>query len=579
MGINKLYHARLEMVNLDRAKVPGLRHRKSVHISNNRLTMTQPRELSHGTKSPFQAARGIVKRCFLSLLLTFVAGTAEAQDSALYTPPPFFEGFEKLHLKVNTSSPQAQRYFDQGLAMYYSYNFAEAARSFYQATQLDPKCSICYWGEALSLAECIQDPGDFWDKLAGVAITNAQNHIEGSSIKETAVIEALTNAVSPKGLDLKRYAENMERLHERYLDDPDITTLYVKAQMNAIGKDDKQRKQNVLQTIKNALRRTPQHPGLNHLNIHAVEAYGSAQEALESADRLPNLLPGSGHLQHMPAHIYYDLGRYHDASLANQNGIDADIKLFRQGGLLLQEFANFYLHNYYYYFSSLVMEGRFNDAINLSQDILAKLNTKERPSTPYLIDVFTSVPYLLIARFGKWDLLDNTQIPPATLPYSTGAWEYATGLQKLHSNDNEGAKKALNKVRTQIIKLEKGSKQDKKLALLLRLAALDIASQLSVKNKNYSAALRMLQKAIRLQNEVNIAMLPWYLPMKQALGNVLLQASQSVEAEKVFSEDLKDHPNNGWSLRGLMLSQQLQGKTSEAEVTRKALNNAWKYSD
>ncbi len=524
------------------------------------------------------------------LLLTILPLFSLLEGKDIATPPPLYPGFEGFHREIHTSDPTAQRYFDQGLILFYGYNFAEAARSFRQAEQYDPQCALCYWGEALALSECAQGAGDPWAMQASTAALRAQVLANAASAKDKALVQSLLekfqiiqNQPTPA---LQKYAATMKVLHQKYPNDPDITALYAKSAMEALGSD---RHENIaiqntlLQILADALKKNPNHVGLNHLNIHVAEAIGKPGEALQSADLLGKLVPGSGHLQHMPAHIYMHLGRYHDASAANQRGIAADDKLFREGALKIPEFAGFYLHNYFYLFASLTMEGRSSDALSTSNKLIGRLISGDLPSNPYLQDVFFSVPYLLMARFGKWEDVIKASPPPSDLFFAKGAMIYSQGLADIRSGHSKNAQASLVELKKnkQLFDAQKVDDPTRAadLSHLFDLMGLDLEAQIAASQGNHAKAIQNLKMAVTIEDNLDTSMLPWYLPMRQALATELLTAGQFPEALKVFEEDLKRHPNNGWSLFGLTKTLHSENKFSKNAQENNDFQKAWRFSD
>lgn len=509
--------------------------------------------------------------------LTFVALAAFVHSGTF----PIFSGFQGYESQIGPSSSRARQYFDQGLVMYYGFNFLEAERSFTEAGILAPECAVCFWGKAAALDQSTSNPNDKWFKKGFAAIKRAQELSGNASVEQKGLIAALSTKYQELQKGDKKAGEHyvaaLKRLFEQYPDNPDIRTLWVQAFMSKYdlshgmryGKPEGDTKE-LLAVLEAGIQQNPKHPGLLHFNIHALEACEMPEKAVGSAEALDGLVPGSGHLQHMPAHIYFDMGRYHEATLANQRSIEADRKFFEEGGLKDPDFAGFYLHTYYYLFESLVMEGRFQDAIAASRDLIQRLHSKDLLSNPYLVDVFYSVPYLLIARFGQWQEAMQEPAPAQELLYPLGCWLYMRGLAQAHLWHPDKAKVYLGRLKSLI---KKYNFKQKDLHAFLLLAELHLNAELA----NPQEAIKYLQKAVLIEDKTNLEMSPWYLPMRQVLGQAYLDAGQPIEAEKMFREDLVKYPNNGWSLFGLAQSLKDQGKdSSQVEAAAKA---AWKHAD
>lgn len=495
---------------------------------------------------------------------------------------PLYSGLESFHTKGVSTNKKAQRYYDQGLVLFYGYNFPEAARSFRQAALLDSQCAMCFWGEALALADCINQLGMDACKDARQSIETATKLTETASPRDRALVHALAvrfSQASPKcKLNNDAYTDAMRRIYQQFPDDPDVAALFVKALM-----DDHKSDKEAEEVLNKALLRWPLHPALNHFNIHILEAIGQPAKALESAKRLDGLIPGVGHLQHMPAHIYYDVGLYHLASDANQRGVDADKALFSAGAIKIPEYAAFYVHNYYYLFSSLAMEGRSKEDLQIAGDLINALKSGDLPSTERVRATIYSVPYTLMVRFGKWDQLINEPRPKETTPFNLAIWQYGVGLANLRKGNSDQAKRLLSQLQTSRKRFDErkdhGPEYADDLSGLLNLAYLDLAAQIAGTQGDRKEQKKLLMRAMQIEYNLNLEMLPWYLPMRQAVGTALLEAGKPQEAQEVFEEDLQRHPHNGWALFGLMQSLRAQGKTAEANAIEGQFSKAWHYAD
>ncbi len=433
---------------------------------------------------------------------------------------PLFRGMGPYHRTIKTSSAAAAQYFNQGLIFLYGYNYAESVRSFRAAERLDPRCAICYWGEALALSEAANA---FGAKTvcapANAALQQAKSLSSEASPIEQALIEALAKRFRYHAdsctLDNTGYANGMKKVYQAYPKDPDVAALYVDAEMGVVDMSQDMREghptgytKELLKTLETGMAQYPYHPGLNHFAIHAYEECGLPQKALEAAQRLDNLVPTCGHLQHMPAHIYYAVGRYGDATAANLRGIAADEALFRQGGVKVPQMAAFYLHNYFYLFRSLVMEGKAGEAIQQSQQLISKLDTGYLPSTPYYDDLFHSVPFLLMARFGQWNALAQATPPSNTRPFSLAMWHYSQGIAALHKGEATAAERELK-----LLKNQEQNVNFKRLKPIVTLAILHLSGEIAGNQGESQRQRNFLSQAAQLQQQLHLDMLPWYVPI------------------------------------------------------------------
>lgn len=530
-------------------------------------------------------------RCLLIYLALVCCVPIQAADKLdmLWSEPVLYRGMGTHSFSIQSENPLAQKYFDQALVLWYGYNYPEAARSFRQASRLDPNRAIYHWGEALSLARAIESSGDHWNVAAVSALQKAKDRLPERSEKLSDLIEALAiryrKTAKGYAIDDEAYVNRMKRLVRKYPDDPDVYALYAKAHMDSVNMMASMKEgqptgasKEILDALEMGLSLDPRHPGLLHFQIHALENAGLSSKGEPAADALLGVVPGSGHLQHMPAHIYFYVGRYHDATAANLLGIQADEALFAQGGVKQPEYGGFYLHNHYYLFDCLIMEGRSKELMSVAQDLVRKVQSGEYPSDVRLRNTFLSVPYLTMARLGKWDQIRRLPAPDPELFYATGAWQYAKGLAAVRSGNLQAAKRSL----TQLAQSQKNYEQENPhdaMADLLTLCELDLSSQIAEAEGNTGRQIELLSKAIAIEDGIYLHMLPWYFPLRLAIGDALLKAGDPETAEQAFRDDLNRHPNNPWALYGLAEALQAQGKIQEAKRVADELETAWQYAD
>lgn len=271
----------------------------------------------------------------LALALLLASAVVQAQTA----PVPLYDNLGTHHYRISTSNPQAQRYFDQGLRLYYAFNHQEAIRAFSEAARLDPACAMCHWGIALSLGPNINAPMD--PAAAEPALAALERARQGrANAGERALIDALAaRYASPapedrRALD-RAYAEAIGNVVRQYPDNQDATALYAEALMDLSPwqywePDGEPRPDTpqILSQLERIIAANPKHPGACHFFIHAVEAVDPAR-AVPCAERLAGLMPDAGHLLHMPGHIYVRVGRYEDAIRANEHAVHADETFIR----------------------------------------------------------------------------------------------------------------------------------------------------------------------------------------------------------------------------------------------------------
>ena len=351
-----------------------------------------------------------------------------------------FDNLGTWHHEITTASERAQKFFDQGLRLVYAFNHEEAIAAFTEASRLDPDAPMPYWGVALSLGPNINAAMDPKAEARAVeALHKATLRLAQATPRERAYVEALASryslkrSLTRKGKD-EAYAKAMRRLVREYPDDVDAATLSAEAQMvlrpwnywRADGRPQAGTDE-LVATLEATLQRNPTHPGACHYYIHAVEASPEPQRALECAKRLPALMPGAGHLVHMPAHIYMRLGLYREASERNATAATVDQEYLAHHPLEGNYASGYYAHNLHFLNASLMMEGRSTEALQAGRDLLTKISDEVVIKEPSL-EWYAPTLFLTQARFGHWSELIRQPPPPKTMRFTTGLWHYVRGL-------------------------------------------------------------------------------------------------------------------------------------------------------
>lgn len=506
---------------------------------------------------------------------------------------PLFDNLGKLHHPITTSSPKAQQYFDQGLRLVFAFNHEEAVNSFEEAAKLDPKAAMPHWGIALALGPNINMPMEREaEKRAYEAIQQARSRAEGATPKERAYIEALALRYSFDP-DAKRetldhaYAEAMGKVAAQYRDDADAATLYAEAMMDLQPWDywtpegqPKGRANEIVSTLERALTLNPDHPGACHYYIHAVEASPKPERALPCARRLPDLMPGAGHLVHMPGHIYLRLGMYKEAAEQNihATAIDHDYLAHRQLTGIYP--MGYYPHNVHFLWSALTMEGRSQEAIKAARDLRELVPWEAAKQVPALEEFTPSLLFSLV-RFGQWEEILALPRPPAELSYTTAIWHYARGMAFAATKRFDEAQQE----HKALLDLAGSLPEDRTLGVtpvvdLARIAERVLAGEIAARQGHDDEAVTILNGAAKLEDALRYYEPPlWHIPVRHSLGAVLLQAKRPAEAERVYRLDLTQHPHNGWALFGLKQSLEAQQKTKEAAAVEAAFRKAWERAD
>jgi tetratricopeptide (TPR) repeat protein len=502
-----------------------------------------------------------------------------------------FPGLGEFHRPVTTGVPLAQQYFDQGMRLVWAFNHDEAARSFAQALELDPDCAGCAWGLALALGPNYNMPrmDAARAQVAARALEQARAHLRQASAVEQALIDALA-ARYPDGQALdaahvapatQAYAEAMRSVAARFPDDLDVATLAAEAQMNVHawqlwtpeGQPASGTRALKLQ-LERVLARAPEHPGANHYYIHVMEGSPQPQAALPSAQRLRDLMPASGHLEHMPAHIFQRIGRYEDAADANRRAIAADLAYLRLTQPL-GYYGHYLAHNYAFLAYAAATEGR------KAETLAAVEGLKQHAPVAALLAMGDSgwgraPAYAALVRFGLWDETLALTAPQPDSPGERGGYLYARGVAL-------AARGRLDEARTQLaalhaLRTQPGQAED--LAALLAVAEPVVAARIAESSGNHAEASSRLIEAVTAEDRLPYAEpAQWFFPVRQLLGAQLLIGGQPREAERVYREDLRRNPANGWSLYGLAAALTAQGRDAAAAKTRAEFARAWSHAD
>jgi len=541
------------------------------------------------------------------IIIIAAAGGYYFYDRLKATPAPdlapvgatLLEGLGNYSMPVTASGPDVQRWFDQSLALTYGFNHDAAERSFLKAAELDPDCAMCWWGAALVLGPHVNatmDPANnakAWDRLQRALLA-----AEEGSEREQAYVRALSSRYAEAPPEDRRpldeaYAQAMAGLAAAYPDDLDVASLYAESLMDLQPWDywdaqgqPKGNTAEVVARLESVITRNPDHAGALHLYIHAVEASDDAARGAAAADRLRELVPGSGHLVHMPAHIYARVGRYHDAVTANQKAIVADdtyLAICKPGPGVYP--LGYVPHNHHFLWFASTMEG--NSALALS----AAAATAARTSDPQLMRTpgfeamqnFALTPLFADVRFSRWQQIVDTPQPAADLPYMVAMWHYAQGmaavdqgrLDDARAHHAELAKGAVDPV---IVAMKTWDRYS--LADGVRIAERMLAAQLAQAAKDVDGAIAALNEAVAIEDSLLYDEPPaWHSPVRQSLGAVFLAAGRPAEAQAAYLEELRRNPENGWSLYGLERALRAQGRKDEAKAVAERFASAWAYAD
>ncbi len=510
------------------------------------------------------------------------------------TPPPLWENLGTLHYPVTTSDATAQRYFDQGLRLSYAFNHEEARRAFREAARLDPSCAMCYWGIALCLGPNINAPMEPEAHAAALAaIEKAEAQAPRATQRERALIAALRARYghdhNPPAGERSRldaaYADAMQKVATRYPEDGEIQVLYAEALMDlspwdyweAGGSRPKGRTAEAVAILERVLATRPDHPGAIHYYIHLVEASDRPERAAPHADRLGALMPGAGHLVHMPFHIYFRSGRYLDALRVNQAAVAADERYSEAAAPNGIYPMAYYPHNVHSLLASALMAGDGKTAITAA-DKLARVVTEEAARTVPWVQPIAAAPYFAHARFSTPDTILALPAPRGEFPFVEAMWHYARGLAFAARRERDAAARELEA----IARLAKEADFSVLTAAgiparqVLTLAHHLVEGRIAQAHGELPAARLAFQRAVAVQDGLGYTEPPhWYYPVRQSLGAVLLEMGDLDGAASAFRKSLRDAPHNGWALHGLAEVYRRQGKTEDEAELRARLAASW----
>lgn len=518
--------------------------------------------------------------------------THAAAGATASSPPVLYNSLGSYSHRITTTSPEAQRWFDQGLRLLYGFNHHEAQRAFQQAVKLDPGCAMCFWGIALTEGANYNHPTDAdREKRALSAAVEAQRLAGSASPAERALIAAIgkrhSSDPATKGLP-EAYANAMREVARQFPDDLEAGTFFADAMMNlrpwnlwTPAGAPQPGTEEIVQTLERVLAKSPDHPGALHLYIHAVEASTTPQRAEPAADRLRKLMPGAGHIVHMPSHIYWRVGRYADAVTSNAAAVEADRAYFKTAQPSPMYRGLYYPHNIDFIWQSASMQGRSAETIRAAREFADNAPAEMIKQMPDM-ETAPVAPIVALVRFGRWDEVLRQPAPPREWLYTSGVWRYARGLALSAKGQPAEAAGELRELET----ILKSVPAERTVAFffraqnVLQLAANVLAGEMAARAGDTASAERLLRAAVAEQDTHWFTEPPpWYFPVRHALGAVLLQARRPADAEQVYREDLARNPGNGWALLGLAQSLRAQNKTAEASDVDARFKRAWAQAD
>jgi len=531
-------------------------------------------------------------------IIAFVCSAAMAGGLARAAEAPtpgstgtkLVETLQTHSFPITTESDEAQRWFDQGLVLLYGFNHGEAARAFTEAAARDPEAAMPWWGIAYANAMHINVPevNEAQWKAGFEAVENAKARIDDETPLERALIEAAAARAAWPPPEAQRpldeaYAEAMQGVHRRFGDNPDVAAQYAESLMNlqpwdywTADLEPKLRMTGIVKALEDGLKVDPDHPQLCHLYIHALEAGPDPAKATAAAEALEGRVPGAGHLQHMPSHLYARVGRYADAATVNEAALRADDAFFEVG----TEPGTYYIyhaHNLHFLAFAAMMEGRYDLAIAAARRLEKSIPDPALDQLAFIVEGIMPTTLHVMIRFGKWDDVLRETAPPEKRPVWLAVHHYARGIAFAALGRTEEARAEIVKFEAQVEHVP----QDwwvfsNKIHDVLPIARHMLEGELAYREGRLDDAWTALEKASEFEDELVYDEPPgWMIPVRHAMGALLLEAGQPKRAEALYRQDQIDHPGNGWSLLGLKQALEDQRRGEALDAIEAKLDFAW----
>ncbi|QDP20221.1 tetratricopeptide repeat protein [Sphingomonas xanthus] len=522
-----------------------------------------------------------------------IAMAATAAQAAGPAGIRLYEQLGKVHFPITAASPQAQRYFDQGMGFAYGFNHAAAIASFREAQRLDPSCAMCWWGEALAHGPNINAPlTPEANTMALAASARAVELAGGVRPAERALIMALTRRYSAdpaaKRTDLdSAYADAMLTVARFYPAHDDIALLAAEAAMDTLPWDywepDKQstkpRLGDAVRLVETVMARNADHPQAPHLYIHLMENGPDPRRAETAADRLAAPLAGdAGHMVHMPAHIYYRLGRWQDSLRVNIAAARKDEAYIRESDDKGFVRFGYYPHNVHFIVSSAQMGGDLSTAISEARKLSGLVNNDIATQLGW-VQAIVAAPYYAAAQFAPAADVLALGEPDPRLAYVQGVRHYVRAVAYAQQRNQRGYDTeiaALNRIRTTDEAMKPLIDQGLPAPDLLQIAEHVARGRMASARGRHLQAADHYRQAAAVEQRLPYMEPPfWYYPVRQSLGAALFRAGRYEEARQAFNGALTSSPNNGWALFGLAATERKLGRPVHAAAAQAALKRAW----
>ena len=484
---------------------------------------------------------------------------------------------------------EARRYFDQGIALTYGFNHKAAIRSFREAARLAPDCAMCWWGVALANGPNINaGMDDAANRDALAALDRATELAADKSETERAIIAAQRQRYALDGdraaLDAQ-YADAMAALADANARNDDLQILAAEAAMNTTPwnywtetKEPQPRIGKAVERIEAVLQRNPQHPQASHLLIHLLENGPDPKMAEAAADELNRSGPRAlGHLVHMPAHIYYRIGRYSDSMKANIAAARADEAYLASAPQDALYRYGYYPHNVHFLLTSAQMVGNMKAVASETARLEAILDADVARQLAW-VQAIHAAPHFALAQTGSPQAIIALTEKKSDLAYVDAMRLYARAVGHALAGDEASAEATIAQIDALVEAPDVVAMTEQFFPApdLVKLAALAARGRLALATGDPASAVRYFELAESIEADIPYSEPPfWYYPIAQSRGAALYKMGRHDEAVAAFRKALFQAPNNGWALYGLSKAQAAAGNRAEAAAARAKLQEIW----
>jgi len=523
---------------------------------------------------------------------------------------------------VTTESTEAQLWFDRGLNWLYGFNHGEALSCFGKAVEADQECAMAHWGVAIALGPNYNLPWSLMDDTTKARCLGGAHQATQAALElldrvtpiEAALIQALTSRYPqsepiedqmPWNLD---FTNTMRQVHQDHPDDLDVTAVFVDAIMNETpwkmwnlesgepaADAGTVEAQEVLERAMADLPAVWDHPGVLHLYVHLMEMSPHPELALRAGDQLRRLVPDGGHLIHMPTHIDVLCGNYHDVVFWNREATKADSRWLEREG-----YHNVYTlyrnHNHHFLIYGAMFLGQYSVAMEAAEELISHIPEDfllvESPPFADAAEAFIAMKQHVYIRFGRWQEIIDSPLPedPKLYAASTAIGLYAKTVANAALGnivEAESFRAAFAEAKDAVP--ESRRVHNNTVVDLLEVAEAMADGELAYRRGDHDEAFDHLRLAVQIEDDLLYdEPWGWMQPTRHALGALLLEQGHYAEAEAVYRADLgldpsvgrsRHHPNNLWSLFGLLECLKQRGEEVESVLVARQLDLAQARSE